>query len=198
MYPVLPLFPEQPKPEMMQSSPQYTVPPMQRMEVGWSSPRLMPQYGDDGTLLKIVLLVVLIIFTLWDVLMTTCNASTFIYLLQHPDLKVVMVVAYFATSFLFKMMAMILGGVVFMRDVKDSGLATPLYLSLAALAASGVGFVLFMMWSWSNLSQGTNIALVIDFLSYAATAVLSLVRWSSLKPNNFLFLPYPVSYSNLY
>ena len=118
-------------------------------------------------------MIISVLFALWEAAITMCNASTFIYLLKHPTLYIVLVVAYFAITILLKFSSAICGVVAVLNTIKGGFMDKVYTTELILCGISTAGFVAFLLWSWTNLSLGTNIALILDGALYIITTLFA-------------------------
>lgn len=164
IYPTLPAAEPQMQPAKLQ--------PMEMMMPVQSLPRndvYMRVGADDYTPLIVMILSCLLAY--WVIMFTILNVSTFFYLIGHPTLNIVLICIYFAASFCIKVNAIIVG---FMASCKSAS-AEALKGALIWLFVNAGGFVVFLLWSWSNLSTGTNIGLIVGFALHAGVVVLSYI-----------------------
>ena len=155
-------------------------PQLQAMEVIMPLERkINNEAGNEPNLqidtLPLILLIISILFIVWDVVLTVCNLSTFVYLLKHPTLFIVLVVLLFGISMVGKLATFVIAMAVVIKPPTTNTLNMILLALLITCGVCVAGFVGFCTWSWSNLSLGTNVALILDFTGYLATAVLSYV-----------------------
>ena len=163
-----------------EKQPEKMYPQLQAMEVIMPMQRRIDNDADNETNLQmetmaLILLIIGILFIIWDVVLTVCNLSTFIYLLKHPTLFIVLVVLLFGISMVGKLATFVIAMAVVINKPTTNTLNMVLIVLLITAGVCTAGFVGFMVWSWSNLSLGTNIALILDFTGYLVTAVLSFI-----------------------
>jgi hypothetical protein len=173
----------------VQEKPTETVyPQLQAFEVIMPMQKRSDNDADNESLqamdtMGIILLVIAILFIIWDVVLTVCNLSTFIYLLKHPTLFIVLIVLLFGISMVGKLGSFVIAMAVVLSDTQNNVLGGVLTGLLVTCGVCTAGFVGFMLWSWTNLSLGTNIALILDFVGYLATTVLALIVNGRNKPS---------------
>ncbi len=120
------------------------------------------------------------ILCLWMVVFIMCNAATFVQMLKHSDMYVIMVVAYFAISTVVKLTSGITGLAAVFLTTSTSTWLNGLAITLTVMCVvCTVGFWFFVTWSWSHLSMGTNIAFIVEALIHIEVCVHSLILTSS-------------------
>ena len=142
---------------------------------------------------SIIVLVLSILLGIWEILLTVCNLTTFFYLMKHPTIYTILLVLYFVIDFMLKIFAVVAG----ILAIINPPCAFSQVGIWGACGGSAVGLTVFMLWSWSNLSMGTNIALILDFVLQLGVSITVLMV--PTPPNPFYrYMMVPRQLTNFY